>query len=326
MTDRGGTEELEEDIAGWQADWNLAPDVLGEVVRRASGSKLASDERILEGHGNEVHAVVTQAGEALIVRVAWRSGPAFDNEIWPLTAARRAGLPVADVLLVEHTSLDGRDVSFNVQTRLSGSSVFRLVPALSDEELETLTCQAGEALAGVHSLPVPGRGPISPEGQIDHGLAPDHDVVEAVLERQTYLVDHGVDPGLVQQATDFVSSASGLLAQAPITLVHGDWRTTNLLAHRGSITGIVDWEGARGDDPAIDFAGVWTIRSRPEATATELLLDAYYQAGGSIDPSFEARRLVYTVADLHSALGHYVYTARPDLLASAILRLRAILD
>ena len=53
---------LEEDIAAWQAGWNLPFEVLEDLVRRATGSAVIREERILEGHGNEVHSVLTGAG------------------------------------------------------------------------------------------------------------------------------------------------------------------------------------------------------------------------------------------------------------------------
>jgi len=60
----------DEDIAAWQADWNIPPSVLDDIVKRAVGSGVAGDERILEGHGNEVHDVVTGDGHEVVVRIA----------------------------------------------------------------------------------------------------------------------------------------------------------------------------------------------------------------------------------------------------------------
>lgn len=98
--------EPEEDIAAYQADWNLPVGALAKLVRRATGTGLAGEERILDGHSCEVHAVLTEDGRDLVVRVAWRPGPVFQREAWPIAAARRAGLPTPEVLLTEHTSLD----------------------------------------------------------------------------------------------------------------------------------------------------------------------------------------------------------------------------
>ena len=83
-----------EEIAAWQADWNLPPIELNRVVRKATGAGVERSERIYEGHGHEVHEVTTKSAEAVIVRVAWRAGPAFDRETWPTAAGQSAGVPL----------------------------------------------------------------------------------------------------------------------------------------------------------------------------------------------------------------------------------------
>ncbi len=157
----------DEDIAAWQADWNLPPSVLDEVVRRAVGCGVARDERILEGHGNEVHAVITADGHEVVVRIAWKPGPVFESERWPLRVARDAGLPAPEILLVDHTSLDGRPVSIQVQQRVPGRSIYRLFPALSDDALIRLTREAGVLLAALHTIRTPAPGFVDPDGRID---------------------------------------------------------------------------------------------------------------------------------------------------------------
>ena len=146
-----------------------------------------------------------------------------------------------------------------------------------------------------------------------------------MVERNAQLADEGFDIVLLHGPVDAVASGATLLDEAPVSLIHGDWRTTNLLSDGHAITGVVDWEGARGGDPAFDLAGAWTVRSRAESTSTGLLLEGYRAGGGHLDDSFNARRLLYRVADLHSALAHFVVTQRPDLLQLAVEDLRSTL-
>jgi aminoglycoside phosphotransferase (APT) family kinase protein len=316
----------EEDIAAWQADWNIPPSELDDVVKRAIGSGVATDERILEGHGNEVHGVVTGDGHEVVVRIAWRPGPVFESEWWPIQAARDAGLAAPEVLLVDHGCLAGRPVSIQVQRRLPGRSLFRLFPHLPDAVLLRLTRQAGQLLAALHSIRTRAPGFVGPDGRVDEGSRPRGDAVVAAVERGLdFLIANGCDRGLLEAATDAVVGGAELLNRAPVTLVHGDWRTTNVLSDGTSITGIVDWEGARGGDPAFDFV-VWSVRSRDHATATEALVGAYREAGGSTDGDFDLRRRLYLIADRLSALGHFTVTGRPELLAIARADLRSALD
>jgi len=315
-----------EDIASFQVDWNLPRDVLEEVVRQATGSGVARDQRILDGHSCEVHGVTTREGRSVIVRVARRPGPVFERELWPIAAARRLGLPVPEMLLIEHTSLEGQPVSFNVQERLEGRILHRLRPELSEEELSRLTREAGRFLAAIHSIPVPGPGPIGRTGQVDPTLATDRDdITEGLTDRSAYLVDHGIDAALVGLAEHFVLSQVELLGRAPIRLVHGDWSLANLLSDGRSITGIVDWEGARADDPACDRTQ-WDQWHDHGPTAAEVLMAGYLEAGGSPDPELEQRRRVRRVANLHHAAVHFIATDRPDLLNPVLEHLRDTLQ
>ncbi len=140
----------------------------------------------------------------------------------------------------------------------------------------------------------------------------------ATVNREVeFLFGNGFDRGLLEAATDAVVNGAEQLNEAPLALVHGDWRTTNVLSDGTSITGIVDWEGARGGDPAFDFV-VWSVHARVDATATAVLIDAYRDAGGTTDGDFNLRRLLYEIADRVSALGHFTVTRRPDLRAHAL--------
>ena len=320
------TDPPEEDIAAYQAGWNVPGAALEAVVRKATGASVGRAERILEGHGNEVHGVTTADGQEVIVRVAWRPGLAFERERWPAEAARQAGVPVPEILLIEHTELDGHAVSFEVQRRAPGVSLYRLGPSLSDGDLARLIEGAGRLLAAVHSVRTAGRGPIGPGGQVDPSLAGHHeDSIHGMAERTAFLLDLGVEPALVEGAASVVASSAALLEQSPLCLVHGDWRITNVLTDGTSITGVVDWEGARGGDPAFDLAGSWDVWSNRGSAPSEALGVGYREAGGSMDEGFDRRLLVYRIAEQHDAVSHFIATGRPDLLDRALGQLRLLL-
>lgn len=323
------SDEHAEDIAAYQAGWDTPAHVLDAIVRRAVGSGVALDDRILEGHGNEVHAITTAEGHDLIVRIARRPGAVFESERWPISAARAAGIPAPDILLIERAEVDGQEMSIQIQQRLPGRSVHRLVGELSDDRLTALTRKAGSLLASVHRVRPPGTGPIDPDGNVDAPLSsPSNEMVTAMVEQNRRLVDDGFEPALLQGPVDAIATNGRLLDEAPAVLSHGDWRTTNLLSDGTAITGVVDWEGARGGDPAFDLSGAWTVRQRSGPTSTDVLLDSYRANGGSIDDSFDLRRLLYRLADLHSALGHFAQRAaeRPASNRSDLACLEGILS
>jgi hygromycin-B 4-O-kinase len=306
-----------EEIAAWQADWNLPAIELRRVVRKATGSDVVTSERILEGHGHEVHGVTTASGDAVIVRVAWRAGPAFDRETWPTEAARAAGVPAPRHLLVEHTAVAGNHVSINVQERLPGFSVYRLAPSLDHQQLRSLTTQAGELLAAVHALSTSGAGALNEQGQVDSQLGSTWSLPLDFAERSTRLTSQGVDALLIERVTAALMKLAPMIARAPTQLVHGDWTFANILSDGVHITGVVDWEGSGGGDPASELRG-WDFWHDSGPTSSDALLGAYVRAGGSIDEEFTQRRVLYRLANLQDALSHFIFTNRADLLDRAI--------
>lgn len=318
------TEVPGEDIAAWQANWNVPKETLDEVVRCATGSGPRSNERILEGHENEVHDVVTRDGQRVIVRVAWRPGRAFERERWPMEAARRVGIPVPEILLIEHTTLDDVAVSFNVQQWMPGLPIHRLRSRATDDELSRLTREAGRLLASLHTIEPSGRGPIGPDGAVDLTLADDRTAGDDLIERTAWLVGNGVDRVMAEQALAVVMGNASLLDAAPVRLTHGDWTVANLLAEGDSITAVVDWGGG-GGDPASEFKG-WDFWSNYGPTALHILLAGYIDGGGTVDEDFERRRLLHRIANMQDAMSHFIGTSRPDLLAKAIGDLQSALE
>ena len=305
-----------EEIAAWQADWNLPAIELDRVVRNATGSGVVTSERILEGHGHEVHGVTTNSGKGVIVRVAWRAGLAFDRETWPTEAARAAGVPAPRHLLIEHTTVGGTNVSINVQQRLPGLSVYRLTPTLDHEQLSSLTTQSGELLAAVHALVAPGAGALNEHGQVDAQLGNTWGLPLDFAERLRHLASQGVDALFIERVTEALMQLPPMIARAPTRLVHGDWTLANILSDGVRITGVVDWEGSGGGDPASELRG-WDFWHDAGPTSSDALLGAYIRAGGSVDVEFLHRRILYRLANLLDALSHFGFTNRTDLLDRA---------
>lgn len=305
----------EEDIATWQAGWNLPAPILDDVVRRATGAAVASDVRVLEGHENEVHDVTTVDGQQVIVRIAWHPRAVFERELWPMRAARQLGLPVAEMLLIEHMRVDDAEVTVNVQERLPGVPLHRLGSRVSEERRQLLTEQAGGHLARLHAIERDEPGAIDDDGETWAEATP-----AVSLDRIGELIDllaaHGVPAQLLQRAAALVAGSATLLAAAPVRLIHGDWSVANLLSDGETISGIVDWSGARGGDPASELSG-WEFWSDHGPTAVSNLLRGYTAAGGQVDDEFTHRRVTYRVANRLDAMSHFLVTNRPDLLQRA---------
>lgn len=72
--------------------------------------------------------------------------------------------------------------------------------------------------------------------------------------------------------------------------IHGDFHTGNVLVRDGHVVGIVDWQYARRDWPALELAGmVWDLSSDGESTTLDTALrdqivGRYVDAGGPGEP------------------------------------------
>ena len=80
-----------------------------------------------------------------------------------------------------------------------------------------------------------------------------------------------------------------LHADAPHTLLHGDFRLPNLKWHEGKLSGILDWELATVGDPLADIAFTQTI-GQGLCAVKDALADRYSERTGI---EIDERRLAY---------------------------------
>ena len=81
------------------AGWTMPVEVIHQLARRASGSAAGLRSRIIGRVGNEVWSITALSGEDLILRVS-RSNT-FAAELWATDQARRMGVSVPEILLLD---------------------------------------------------------------------------------------------------------------------------------------------------------------------------------------------------------------------------------
>jgi aminoglycoside phosphotransferase (APT) family kinase protein len=196
-----------------------------------------------------------------------------------MTAARLADVPVAEVydygedplghayLLMEH--LDGE----TIPRRLLRDEAYAAVRP-------RLARRLGEVLAQIHRVDpgsVPGLPRVDALGQITglyEGFAEPRPALEIGLR---WLAAHRPAP-------------------AADTLVHGDFRTGNLMIGADGLHGVLDWELAHRGDPGQDLGWLctkaWRFGSASPVGGFGARADlmAGYSAGGGIPPDEEAQR------------------------------------
>jgi aminoglycoside phosphotransferase (APT) family kinase protein len=255
-----------------------------DAVQSALARRLRADVtdlRRLPGGASRETWSFTADGEPLIVR---RDPPgrvdaaAMAREAGLLASAADAGVPVPR-LVAHGDDLDG--TPFLIMEKLDGETIPRKL--LRDERFAgvrpRLARELGAILARLHTMaPVPGL----PDGDPLVGLTAQYEsfreprpAVEVALR---WLAEHRPPP-------------SGQHA-----VVHGDFRTGNLMITPAGVSGVLDWELTHLGDPAEDLGWLcvkaWRFGSLSPAGGfgrREDLLDGYAAAGG-VPPTPEQLR------------------------------------
>jgi aminoglycoside phosphotransferase (APT) family kinase protein len=203
----------------------------------------------------------------------------FEREIAAYRELVKTRLRVVPRLLARWERPEIYPLPFAVVTRLRGEA---------PTEPEALFEQLGEAIARWHELDPPVLEGARPPRHHD---APHQRWLRRALDPA------GTEEAIAEAAdrlgrSDRVSAWTDLLAAAaqlePV-LVHGDIHEDQLLAQRGRLTGIIDWETARIDHPFWDFdlgewgTGLWRRRRREFSALWARGWRAYAQTRG-VDP------------------------------------------
>ena len=175
----------------------------------------------------------------------------IETEFRTMEAAYEAGVPAPEpVLYADDESVLGG--AFFLVEYLAGDAPItwdprdrqRLHGAWDDPE-NTLPSQFVDATAAVHSVPpeaVPSLDQTDPADVVDREL----DTYERIY-RETALKQ---EPA-VQEALRWFRANKPTVPET--TLVHGDFRTGNVLMTDDRLTGVLDWEFARVGDPLYDL-------------------------------------------------------------------------
>lgn len=179
--------------------------------------------------------VVEQRGRRLVEK-RMTDLARHDTELLALRALADSGLPVPQLVASRPGSI--------LMTLMPGDRLDRVD---ADVRLEGLRGSAA-LLRRLHELPPPRGLPGAPD--------------DALIVRRYR--DAGGPP------LPFVVPPASRPA-----FCHGDWGDGNLLAQRGTVTGVVDWEAAHVGDPLRDLSRAAWGASRKDPRSGSVIVDAY---------------------------------------------------
>ena len=191
---------------------------------------------------------------------------AVRRELAALTAVSKATALAPDPILAD----PGGDV---IGDPLLVMSFFPGAPLPPGREGDTWVRQMAEGLIAVHGTPLDRLPSDFRRGE------PPADRVARIISSPPNTPDALWD----SVAANLPRAAQGISANAP-TLIHGDYWFGNTIWLDGALKGIIDWDGARIDDPALDVSiarNDIVIFSGPRMA--EMFLEVYGRQRGPLE-------------------------------------------
>lgn len=212
----------------------IDPDAESVEARPLVGGLDTATYRMTLGHGSATNDVV--------VRI-YRESPhdpleEVNREFAALTAVWGAGVLAPRPILADPTgSITGEPLI--VMSYLPGAPL----PPCAGAGADQWTMQMADGLIAVHGtpldqLPADFRSGETPGERVDRIIASPPKEPDALWDKVAAVLPH---------------AAHGVGAN-PLTLIHGDYWFGNTIWLDGRLSGIIDWDGARIADPALDVS------------------------------------------------------------------------
>jgi len=240
----------------------LTWDVLSWLVRQACGEEIITCQRNRgSGRGREVHEVVTASDTRLVIRGEAHESNGLDQEAWFLAQARKAGVPVPEVVWLGTVETAAGPRTVMVQTAVAGRPLSAALPGLSAGQRRSAARSSGQVIARLHSVPVGGFYRRHADGSFE--FADSAALQAADLANRIDNLRLLAGAGLLTEAE--VHRVEGLLPEAvaargdgSAVLCHGELFPAHIFVATGedeavSVTALIDFGDACGGRPLDDL-------------------------------------------------------------------------
>jgi aminoglycoside phosphotransferase (APT) family kinase protein len=231
--------------------------IITRIIKKATGSEIASSKRLVIGEFNEIYDIKTQNNQNIVLRIARKENPLhFRFEQWVLNKAHKAGILVPKVLLVEEVEFNGEMLSICVEEKIKGKALIELIESKEITKTQVLSVleQAGEILSQIHNISSKNYGFVNEKGQGDFKSWEEFifDLeLDGIYEAASKTKVH---KKTIDEVLFLLKSYSPYYQEVKSTVIHGDFEPKHILVENGQITGIIDFENYKLGDPVYDFA------------------------------------------------------------------------
>ena len=260
--------------------------------------------RPLTGGTNNRTFVAKHETQAWVVRLEAAGGVQLRRAYAAQMLARRAGVAVPEIVDCHLDTHHGEQYMWMIEELIPGVHFEPM--AFDQPERNALAFHLGQQLRMLHSITVDAFGIMPPDPwdmmQPTFAASIEHEMtrIPRALKRA------GMDLTVLPYVADVYAMLRDGYSDLP-RLCHGDCATSNILVDQGRVTGLIDWEWAKGGDPASNIA-YWAFW-QDDSIALDALLAGYQPD----EPArFRARVLAYRVVTATELILVYMEHGGPE--------------
>ncbi|HWD41603.1 MAG TPA: aminoglycoside phosphotransferase family protein [Fimbriimonas sp.] len=262
---------------------------LDELQARVGADHIRSYRVIGSGLANTNVKVEFESRPPVLVRFYQRDPKACDVEIAVLNLVKEQ-VPVPAV--IDASPDEGWMVLEWIDAALLQDVV---------SEATNAACDIGKTLAAIGSFRFDKAGFF--EKDLSIGFAFD-EICEGLVDYMRELlgkalVQSRMGAELVDKAVSFIDDRRALLApyETGKSLVHADYKASNLLVRGGKVAAVLDWEFSHAGTPLLDLSILFRHRDKWPPGFEEKFVKGYVDGGGFLDPNWrEATRYLDLVS------------------------------